>query len=153
MDPVVFYIKKGRRYEAVREYDPQVMDAFPYGDHLVSVYQNGSRRRYSIDAALAPMIAAGRYAEDAISRAILEASQMQPSKKALTPEQIAAWDSLKKAYADEMFFIQWPSAQAAAQAGIDAMIKEADRIMTNPAVKEAYQHFMTLARLAAEQDR
>ena len=63
-----FYRKVGRRYQPVEEYDPELMDALPEGDHLISVRVGLTSRRFDVDPALAPMIAAGVYAEDAISR-------------------------------------------------------------------------------------
>ncbi len=66
----IYYEKVGRRYVPVSEYDSEFLDAFPKGNHLVMCYPGGTSRRFRIDPALAPMIAAGRYAEDAICRAI-----------------------------------------------------------------------------------
>jgi len=70
----IYYEKKGRRYVPVAEYDSDLMDSFSKGTHLVMVYPGGSSRRYNIDPNYAAMIAAGRVAEDAISRAISYAS-------------------------------------------------------------------------------
>jgi hypothetical protein len=46
------------------EYDEYLMDGLPYGNHMIMVYPGGQSTRYNIDPALAPMIAAGRVAED-----------------------------------------------------------------------------------------
>jgi hypothetical protein len=39
-----------------------------------------------------------------------------------------------------------------AQAGVKAMMAEADQLMTNPAVKKAYDHFILLCELTKEQN-
>ena len=62
----IFYEKVGRRYVPVSEYDSDLLDAFPKGTHIVMCYPGGQSRRYQIDPAYAPMIAAGRVAEEAI---------------------------------------------------------------------------------------
>ena len=62
----IFYVKKGRRYIPHSSYSSEFCDSFPKGTHLVQTYPGGSSRRYNIDPAYAPMIAAGRVAEDAI---------------------------------------------------------------------------------------
>jgi hypothetical protein len=54
------------------------VDSFPKGNHLVMSYPVGSSRRFRIDPALAPMIAAGRYAEEAITARIREATELRP---------------------------------------------------------------------------
>ena len=71
----IYYIKDGRKYIPVAEYDDDLMSSFPKGIHIVMSYPGGQSTRYGIDPAFAPMIAAGRYAEDAICRAISKASE------------------------------------------------------------------------------
>ncbi len=92
----IFYEKVGRRYKPVYEYDNDLLDAFPKGNHLVMVYPGGSSRRFNIEPNYAAMIAAGRVAEDAISEAIRKASDLRPKSAPITPEQRAAWDKLVK---------------------------------------------------------
>ena len=148
----VFYEKIGRRYKPVSEYDSTLLDSFPKGDHLVSVYPGGSSRRFKIDAALAPMIAAGRYAEDAISTAVVQASEMRPRKTPITERQRKAWEKLAKEFGEERYYIELPSAREVAEAGVKAMQEEANRLMQHEAVKQAYEHFMLVCKLCAEKD-
>ena len=72
----IFYKKVGRRYVPVSEYDSELLDGFPQGNHLVQVYPGGGSRRFNIEPALAPMIAAGRFAQDAITRKIQESTEL-----------------------------------------------------------------------------
>jgi hypothetical protein len=92
----IFYEKVGRRYKPVYEYDQTIMDAFPKGSHLVICYPGGQSTRYNVDPAYAPMIAAGRVAENAISNAIRTATDMRPKRAPITPAQQAAWENLIK---------------------------------------------------------
>ena len=43
-----------------------------------------------------------------------------------------------------------PCAQDAAQAGIEAMIQEADKLMKNNGVRKAYEHFQLMCKLSTE---
>lgn len=146
-----FYEKVGRRYKEVSYYDSELFDSFVQGTHLVMVYKGGKSTRFNIDPAFAPMIAAGRYAETKIAEAIYEASQLRPSKPIITLEQRLAWEKLSEAFGDEMYSIHRSSAVDIAQAGIVSMQREADKLLTNPAVKSAYEQFMLVCKLTMEE--
>lgn len=150
----IFYKKVGRKYEPVYEYDQELMDSFPKGTHIVMCYPGGVSRRYAIDPAFGPMIAAGRYAEDAISRVIMDKSALRvpENKTPLTPEQLQAWEAFNKAMGDERFALEWCSYREAAEAGIKAMQDEADKMMQNPAVKKAWDYFMMVWQLTKENE-
>lgn len=143
----IFYEKVGRRYRPVYEYDQTLMDSFPHGAHLVLSYPGGQSRRFNIDPNHAAMIAAGRVAEDAMSSAIRKASEMRPQKALLTEGQRRAWKKLAKEFGDDAASLTIPSARDIAEAGVQAMIAEADTLMTHPAVRDAYQQFQTVCNL------
>ena len=147
----VYYEKVGRRYVPVAEYDNDLIDSFTKGTHLVQVYPGGASRRYNIDPAYAPMIAAGRVAEDAISRKIMDATAMRPKQAPLTLGQRKAWDNLIKEFGEEARCLEWPSAREAAEAAVLAMTQEAEKLMSNPAVCKAYEHFQLICTLTKEQ--
>jgi hypothetical protein len=153
MTKKVYYEKVGRRYKPVAEYDNQYLDSFPKGCHLVMVTPGISSRRFNIDPAFAPMIAAGHYAEDVISKAVVKASEMRPHNKPITEKQRRAWANLAQAFGDDRYYIEIPSAREVAEAGIKAMQIEADKLMQNAAVKEAYDHFMFVAKLAYDENQ
>ena len=148
----IFYIKKGRRYIPHSTYSSEFCDSFPKGTHLVDVYPGGSSRRFNVDPAYAPMIAAGRVAEDAISKSIMDASALRVPKrqKPLTPAQLKAWKALAKAFGEERYALEWCSYREAAEAGVKAMQAEADKLMANPAVRKAYDKFLFVAELTKE---
>ena len=146
----IYYKKEGRRYIPVKEYDDDCMWAMPYGDHLVMKYKNGETRVHNIDPAFAPMIAAGRYAEDSLAKSIMDASAMRPRTTPLTVEQWTAWRALEKAFGDDIFQLTWPAAQTAANNAIEKMAVEANKLLEVPAVKNAYDHFMLVYKLTKE---
>ena len=147
MTKKIYYEKRGRRYVPVMEHDYELMDAMPKGNHLIMCYPGGQSTRYNIDPALAPMIAAMRVAEDKMSEAVRKASEMRPRRKELTVEQKRAWDRLTKAMGNEVYSIEIASAREIADAGLKAMQEEADKLMTNPAVRLAYEQFLLVCEL------
>ena len=148
----IFYEKRGRRYVPVTEYDNEFMDSFSKGNHLVMCYPGGQSCRYNIDPDYAAMIAAGRVAADEIARAINMASELKPQQKPITEGQRKAWNKLAKEFGTERFALHHGSARDLAEAGVNAMMLEADILLTHPAVREAYDHFMTVAALCKSHD-
>jgi hypothetical protein len=145
----IYYEKKGRRYVPVAEYDNEYLDSFPKGNHLVMCYPGGSSRRFCIDPAYAPMIAAGRVAKDAICDALRKASEIQPAVKALTLEQQEAWEHLIKVFGDDARCLHRASSHDIAEAGLEAMQVEADRLMQNASVRQAYEQFLLICKLTS----
>ena len=146
----IYYEKIGRRYVPVSEYDSEYLDSFSKGSHLVLCYPGGQSRRFNVEPNHAAMIAAGRVAEDAICEAIRKASEMRPQRTPLTPGQIKAWNKLAKEFGDGLATLSMGSARDHAEAGVNAMIAEADKLMTHPAVRDAYEQFQTVCNLVKQ---
>ena len=149
-EETIFYIKKGRRYVAHSTYSSEFCDSFPKGTHLVDVYPGGSSRRYNIDPAHAPMIAAARVAEEAMCRAISQASELRPRQTPITEGQRRAWRKLAQEFGDELATLQISSARDIAEAGVQAMMEEADKLLENPAVRKAYEKFLFIATITKD---
>jgi hypothetical protein len=152
MTKEIFYKKVGNRYEPVYEYDQVLLDAFPKGAHLVNVYPGGQSTRYNVDPNYAAMIAAGRVAEDAISRVLMKASDLRPKTAPITPGQRKAWDNLIKVFGPEARTLEWPSAREVSEAAVKAMQVEADKLMQNDSVRQAYEHFLLLCELTKQHE-
>jgi hypothetical protein len=146
----LYYEKIGRRYVPVAEYDNDLLDSFPKGAHLVLCYPGGSSRRFNVEPNHAAMIAAGRVAEDAMCEAIRKASEMRPQRTPITPGQKKAWEKLAKEFGDDLATLSMGSARDHAEAGVNAMIAEADKLMTHPAVRDAYEQFQTVCNLVKQ---
>lgn len=152
----IYYEKIGRKYVPVSEYDSEYMDSFPKGNHLVSVYPGGKSRCFNVDPNYAAMIAAGRVAEDAISKAISDATEIRrqkwkDDKRELTPKQKKAWDNLVKELGEDARTLEWASAREVAETGIKVMQEEAMKLMKNPAVKNAYDQFILVCELTKDE--
>ena len=154
MTKTVFYKKVGRRYEPVSEYDSELLDSFRQGTHIVMSYPGGQSRRYNIDPAYAPMIAAGRVAEDAISKHIMEVSALRTPERnsPITQEQKDAWQALAKAMGNERYALEWCSYREAAEAGVKAMMAEADKLMQHESVRKAFEHFVLMCELVKDRN-
>ena len=148
----LYYIKEGRKYVPVSEYDSDLLDALPKGTHIIMSYPGGKSTRYNIEPNYAAMIAAGRVAEDAISSAVVKASEMRPHNKPITEKQKKAWVALANAFDSDRYYVEIPSDREIAEAGVKAMQEEADKLMQHEAVKQAYDHFMFVAKLAYDEN-
>ena len=146
----IFYEKKGRRYVPVAEYNNDFLDSFTKGTHLVMSYPGGTSRRFNIDPNYAAMIAAGRVAEDAICDALRKASEMKPQRTPITEGQRKAWKKLAKEFGDELATLSLGCARDIADAGVKAQMAEAEKLLTNPSVRKAYERFMLIAELTKE---
>ena len=146
----IYYEKIGRRYVPVAEYDNDLLDSFPKGAHLVLCYPGGSSRRFNVEPNHAAMIAAGRVAEDAMCEAIRKASEMRPQRTPITPGQKKAWEKLAKEFGDDLATLSMGRAEEHAEAGVNAMIAEADQLMAHPAVRDAYEQFQLVCNLVKQ---
>jgi hypothetical protein len=148
----IFYEKIGRRYVPISEYDSDFCDSLRKGTHLVMSYPGGQSRLFNIKPNYAAMIAAGRVAQDAICSAIIKADEVQPPRKALTPEEHAAWINLIKVWGDEAHSIRRLPVRDIAEAGVNAMIAEADKLMKHPTVRRAFEQFLLVCELTKEKE-
>jgi len=146
----IYYEKVGRRYVPVSEYDSDYLDSFRKGTHIVMCYPGGQSRRYNINPNYAAMIAAGRVAEDAICKAISKASELRPKQTPITLGQKKAWEKLAKEFGNELCTLHGLSVHDCAEAGVKAMMEEADKLMQHEAVRKAYDHFMLVCELTKE---
>jgi len=150
MSSTVFYKKVGRRYVPVSEYDSELMDSIPKGNHIVMCYPGGQSIRYNIAPALAPMIAAGRYAEEKMLHTMRMIGEARPKRKALTDKQRQAWQTMKEAFGDDMFSYSYASNVEIVEAGIKAMTEEANKLLSHPAVKDQYEKFLMTCELVKD---
>lgn len=150
----VFYEKQSSRsgrikYIPVAEYDSDLQDSYPKGTHLVIVQPGCTSRKFKVDPAFAPLIAAGAYATDAMCSAMIKASELQPTKTPITIGQQKAWQKLAKEFGDGLATLQGASTHDIVEAGIKVLEKEAYKLLSNESVKNAYDEFMLVCKLAS----
>ena len=147
----IYYEKVGRKYVPVAEYDSDLTDSFPKGSTLVICYPGGQSRRYNIDPDYAALIAAARVAEDAMIQAMSKASELRPATTPITPAQQRAWKKLAKEFGTELCTLNGASSYDITQAGLKALEDEAAKLLTNAAVKAAYDQFLFVCALTKQQ--
>ena len=143
----IFYEKVGRRYVPVAEYDSTYMDSFPKGNHLVMCRPGGQSQVYDIDPNYAALIAAGRVAQDAMCDAIGRASELRSCQTPITEGQRKAWAKLSQEFGNELATLNGSSARDIAEAGLQALQAEADKLMQHESVKRAYEQFLLVCQL------
>lgn len=152
----IFYEKIGRRYHPISEYNSEWIDSYREGTHLVVCQPGITTRRYNIDSNYAALIAAGIVAEDAMARALVKAGELRLQRhdreRKLTEKQHRAWENLVEAFGDSARQLEWPSAQEVAEEGVKALIEEADKLMTHPAVRNAYEQFIMVCELTKQKE-
>jgi hypothetical protein len=99
------------------------------------------------------MIAAGRVAEDAVCAAIARANEIRPTRKAMTVAEKAAWENLVAVWGEEARSLVHPSSREIAEAAVTAMQVEADKLLEHPTVREAYEHFLFVAKLVCNENK
>jgi hypothetical protein len=144
----VFYVKRGRRYIPVREYDRELIDSMHYGTHLVEVTRSGGSRKYGVKPEHAPLIAAAQDSIEELTKALVRFSDLRPSKTPITPEQKQAWENLSAAFGDDMHLLQWPSMMEVTDLFLKHLIARAEEKLINPSVKEAYEKFLLVSKLS-----
>jgi hypothetical protein len=148
----IYYEKIGRRYHPVHEYDSTLLDSFPKGSHLVLVYPGGQSRRFNVEPNHVALIAASRVAEDAMCDALRKASEMRPQRTPITEGQRRAWRKLAKEFGDDLATLSLSCARDIADAGIQALQDEADKLMQHESVKNAYEQFLLVCELTKKEN-
>lgn len=146
------YKKVGRRYVEIGEYDPERMDYIPNGTTMIVKRPSMQSIRYNVDPDILPLLAAGLYCEDEISSAIHRASELRPATRNITPEQRAAFDRFLATMDPDdpnRNMLSLGSCRDAAEAGTQALSKEAQKLLANDSIKQAYEHFLLLCKLSA----
>jgi hypothetical protein len=81
---------------------------------------------------------------------MMRASELKPQKTPITPGQKAAWENLAKELGDGLGTLQGASARDIVDAGLKALQEEAEKLLRNEAVKQAYEQFLFIAALTKE---
>jgi hypothetical protein len=137
----------------VKEYDSNILDALPKGAHLIVCQPGRTIYRKSIDPDYAALIAASVIAEDAITKAIVDAQKLKPNKQPITEEQKSLWIALANSFDQESFPLVQSCAADVGRAAVNAMIVEAEKLMQYEAVRKAYEQFIITAKLCANLEK
>jgi hypothetical protein len=98
------------------------------------------------------MIAAGVFAEDAVCESIIESQKLKPQREPITEHQQKLWRELAESFNRDDYPLIRPAAADAGRAAVKAMMEEADKLMTNPAVRKAFEQFMLICELTKDHE-
>lgn len=146
-----FYKKVGRRYVPVSRYSREVENAYDIGCHLIINEKYSRLTLCRINPAFAPLIAAASFARNTIATKIRQASEAHFNGD-LPDEIVEEWKKFCEKHKDMTHLITYPAAFDILEAGIEQLVLEADKLLQNPTVKEAYEQFITIAELAREKE-
>jgi hypothetical protein len=148
----IFYEKVGRRYKPVYEYDEDFLTSFPKGSHMIVCNPSGKSYTYNINPNHAAMIAASKVAEGAVLDSIIESQKLKPQRQPITEHQQKLWRELAESFNQDDYPLIRPAAVDAGRAAVKAMMEEADKLMTHPSVKKAFDHFILICELTKEHE-
>ena len=120
------YIKSGRRYKPIYEYDQKVCDSFPIGSHLVVSEPGHQITRYNVSPNFAPVLAALASGREAFVNALQKATLLTPQKK-LNAKELTAFEAWKKATGEETRMLESASASDVYDAFEKAIIEATNR--------------------------
>ena len=147
----ILYKKVGSRYVECKYYDSERLDSFTEGSHLIIKKKGSKACYYNVRPDIVPLIAAGKYAADAVIKGMHKAAEARLSTIPVTEEERVAWDNLQKAMGETRFYLQYDSIQAIADAGVAALVEETEKLMHNETVRAAYEHFLLVCELSKKE--
>jgi len=118
-----YYIKRGRRYIPVSEYDYGLTSALPEGSHLITVTPGFKTTVFNVDPANREVLAVIEKHKNELCRILLKASEMRPMLP-LNPKQRDAWAALQKALGSRVATLSVDSANDIINAFTNAIQKE-----------------------------
>lgn len=146
----IFYKKVGKRYVPAKMLDDNVLKAYPIGSHVIVVDKSWTSRTYNIDPDFPALKAASMSISHKLANILAEESKMRINKQ-LTPAQHAAWRNLEKELG-ETAYLEYPSMVEIAEKFLSILEEETKKVITNPAVKIAYEQFELIYKLTKNQE-
>jgi hypothetical protein len=79
----------------------------------------------------------------------MKANDLRPQTTPITPAARKAWAKLKKELGNDGYLTRG-STREASEAAVKAMMEEAEKLLANPTVRKAYDHFLLICELTKE---
>ena len=132
------------------EFDPVGVGIFPdnffkQGATLVVVDGNWRSNIYNVRPDHAAVLASLKLFKEQLINQIVEKSEISPQRKELTPQQLAAWEELKKVLDDST--LVRPSAAEIADRALEGFEEKTEDLLKDPAIRKAYERLETLIEL------
>lgn len=147
------YKKVNKRYKKVAIYDNHFHDYYVPGHYLISVGKTFKTTRHNVRPDLVPLIAASIAFEEELTRNLVKNSNQYNHSIELTSEQKEAWDNFSKTVEKLKWAAYGPSYAEISRKATQKLIEDAAEIMEVPAVKQAYEEFLLVFKLAVEEKK
>lgn len=118
---------------------------FKQGVTLVVVDGNWQSHTYDVRPDHAAVIASLKLFKEELINKILEKSEIFPQRQELTPEQLQAWQELKKVLDNTT--LARPSAADIASRALEGFEEKTADLLRDPAVQKAYERLETIIEL------
>ena len=151
----IFYEKmtdaKGRvRYQPVNEYDSELTYSLPYGTHLINVNYGYQSTKHYVEPAMAPVIAAAMISKRVLLDTLVDYKSNKLTPEPYSPRQIELWEELKESIGVDHLRILSTSWNDQAEQLVEKLVEVSGILLSNPAVKKAYDHFLMIATLSKD---
>ncbi len=146
-------VKKGSRnvYVPVAKYIPDSGERLSLGVHLQNVTENGWTRRFKVDPALVPFVAAAMILQPKLIDIMQEAEKFRiPTPLVSTPEQKAALDQVEVLFNRRFDTLQRDSIHDVSKNVLQVIQDAAVETLKNDTVRAAYEQFLLVVELTKE---
>jgi hypothetical protein len=144
-----YYVKRGRKYQPVSQYESGLLESLSSGTYLVNVKLGCRSVRHTVDSKLdLALLATAHSLRDHLSTKLMTAQEAQPSRP-LSPRAQELWRQLQEESGDQRFMIQYPSAAQVVDEFMLELTEQTQKKLAVAAVRESWQEFCTLVDLCS----
>jgi hypothetical protein len=149
-----YYIKRGRKYIPISEYDSNICDSIKHGTHLVVNHLGCRMYTYDVEPDHAAIIAATRIFKEYLVKQLHHASEARPkigNGTLFTERQKKAYDKLKEELNEHTYFFEFPTLNDIAEKAINDFVQQYGKKYEDyPFVKKAYDNFLMKLKLCVD---
>jgi len=122
------------------------IDYFKQGATLVVVDGNWRSHIYNVRPDHAAVLASLKLFKEQLIKRVVNQSSPRPERRELSPEQLQAWEELKKVL-DDTSIITLPSAADIVDRALEGFEEKTADLLKDPAIRKAYDRLETLIEL------
>jgi hypothetical protein len=145
-DPYYYVKNKDGEFERAALTSDDHDKIFKQGATLVIVDENWSSRVHKIRPDHAAVLASLKLFREQLIKRVVHQSSPRPERRELTPEQLQAWEELKKVL-DDTSIITLPSAADIVDRALEGFEEKTADLLKDPAIRKAYERLETLIEL------
>ena len=122
------------------------IEIFKHGATLVVVDGNWRSHIYNVRPDHAAVLASLKLFREELIERVVNQSSPRPQSRELSPEQLQAWEELKKVL-DDTSIITLPSAADIVDRALEGFEEKTADLLKDPAIRKAYERLETLIEL------